>query len=217
MSKRKIIFWGGTGQAKVLRELTRDDFDLQAVFDNSADVEPPFADIPLLRKWEGFVAWHAAARTEDPLYCLVAIGGDRGRIRVELQHKLSEAGLIAPVVIHRTAFVSADAQLGEGTQILANAAVCVEAKLGRSCIVNTSASVDHECRLGDGVHIGPGAHLAGTVEVGDFSFIGTGASVLPRVKIGRDCVIGAGTVVTRDLPDGVIAYGAPARVARQRS
>ncbi len=37
----------------------------------------------------------------------------------------------------------------------------------------------------------------------------------PGVTIGRDTVVGAGAVVTRDLPDGVLAVGNPARVIRQ--
>jgi hypothetical protein len=35
MARPDIVLWGGTGQAKVLRELIGDDFALQAVFDNS--------------------------------------------------------------------------------------------------------------------------------------------------------------------------------------
>lgn len=210
MSKSSIIFWGGTGQAKVLRELTRDDFDLQAVFDNSLEIAPPFADIPLFRQWEALLEWQSR-QSRGPIYFLVAIGGDSGQVRVEMHERLEGAGLLAALAIHRTAFVAHNAKLGAGSQILAQAAVCVEAELGKSCIINTGASVDHECRLGNGVHLAPGARLAGLVEIGDFTMIGTGACVLPRIKIGRNCVVGAGAVVTRDLPDGTVAYGNPAR------
>lgn len=43
---------------------------------------------------------------------------------------------------------------------------------------------------------------------------GAGTLVCPGVSIGENTVVGAGSVVTRDLPAGVIAYGNPARVAR---
>ena len=39
--------------------------------------------------------------------------------------------------------------------------------------------------------------------------------VCPGVTIGADTVVGAGSVVTRDLPSGVLAVGSPARVVRE--
>jgi acetyltransferase-like isoleucine patch superfamily enzyme len=47
------------------------------------------------------------------------------------------------------------------------------------------------------------------------AFIGARSIVLKGVTIGRGSVIGAGSVVTRDIPPGVIAAGNPARVVRQ--
>jgi acetyltransferase-like isoleucine patch superfamily enzyme len=88
--------------------------------------------------------------------------------------------------------------------------------IGDDCIVNTSASVDHDCVVGDHVHLCPGVHLAGAVNVGSGTMIGTGAVILPVIQIGKGCVVGAGAVVNRDLPDGVIAFGVPARVQRGR-
>jgi maltose O-acetyltransferase len=52
----------------------------------------------------------------------------------------------------------------------------------------------------------------GKVDIGDRVFIGASAIVLPGVRIGSDVVVGAGTVVTTDIPDGVVAAGNPARV-----
>ena len=42
--------------------------------------------------------------------------------------------------------------------------------------------------------------------------IGINCTILPRVVIGERSVIGAGSVVTRDIPAGVVAYGNPAQV-----
>ena len=38
---------------------------------------------------------------------------------------------------------------------------------------------------------------------------------MPGVKIGKNVVIGAGSVVTKDIPDGVVAVGNPCRVLRE--
>ena len=52
------------------------------------------------------------------------------------------------------------------------------------------------------------------VVIGRNVWLGANVTVLPGVTIGDDSVIGAGSVVTRDIPVGVVAVGSPARVVR---
>lgn len=52
------------------------------------------------------------------------------------------------------------------------------------------------------------------VHIGKNCWIGAGAVLLPGVTIGDNVVVGAGSVVTRDLPDNVVAVGNPCRVLR---
>jgi len=59
-----------------------------------------------------------------------------------------------------------------------------------------------------------GAEAAEPIAIGDNVWLGGGVIVCPGVTIGRDTVVGAGAVVIRDLPDGVLAVGNPARVVR---
>lgn len=53
------------------------------------------------------------------------------------------------------------------------------------------------------------------ITIEDGCWLGGGVIVLPGVTIGRGSVIGAGSVVTRDIPNNVIAFGNPCRVARR--
>ena len=57
----------------------------------------------------------------------------------------------------------------------------------------------------------------GPIVIGDHAWLGTGVIVLGKVRIGKGAVIGAGSVVTKDIPDGAIAFGVPARVVKMRS
>ncbi len=57
----------------------------------------------------------------------------------------------------------------------------------------------------------------GPIVVDDHAWLGVGVIVLDGVRIGKGAVVGAGAVVTRDIPDGAIACGVPARVVRMRA
>jgi len=57
----------------------------------------------------------------------------------------------------------------------------------------------------------------GGITVEDDVWLGFGVIVLDGVRIGKGAVIGAGSVVTHDIPDGAIAVGVPARVAKMRA
>jgi len=207
----EIVFWGASGQAKVLKEaLSRTDFRLVALVDNR-EVNSPFSGVPVLKGVTGLDAWLDQRGGGKDMFAAVAIGGAHGGNRIELMDLMRERGLNLLTIIHRNAFVAADAQLGEGCQVMAQAAICTHVKLGSGVIVNTGALIDHDCVIGSGAHIGPGSRLAGEVEVGTRAFIGVGAIVLPRIHIGEDAVVGAGAVVTKNVQPGSTVIGNPAR------
>ena len=52
----------------------------------------------------------------------------------------------------------------------------------------------------------------GKITIGDRTFIGARSIIMPGVNIGKRCVIGAGSVVTKDVPDGYVACGNPAKI-----
>lgn len=62
-----------------------------------------------------------------------------------------------------------------------------------------------------------GWESAAPITIEDNVWLGAGVIVLPGVTIGADTVVGAGSVVTRNLPSGVVALGTPARVIRSVS
>ena len=86
--------------------------------------------------------------------------------------------------------------------------------------------------IGEGTQMGPGVQLlaadhprdpqarrsllelARPVSIGSNVWIGAAAVVLPGVSVGNDSIIGAGSVVTRDIPSGVVAVGSPCRIVR---
>lgn len=60
-----------------------------------------------------------------------------------------------------------------------------------------------------------GLEYAKPITVGNNVWIGMGVQVLPGVTIGDNVVIGAGSVVTKDIPSGMLAVGVPCRPVRE--
>jgi len=139
---------------------------------------------------------------------VIAIGGNQ--VRQELAHRL-HGQVTWCSVVHPSSVISSSAGVGDGTVVFAGAVIQPEAIIGRHVIVNTSSSIDHDCTIGDYVHIAPGVHLAGNVVVEEGAFLVIGSVVLPGRRIGAWATVGAGAVVTRDVPAGATAVGAPAR------
>ena len=180
---------------------------LAALFDNNQALKSPWPDVPLHRGGSSLTAYKGN-------FFAVAVGGGRGRDRLELAELMLKAGLKAKRLIHPTAYVSPESQVAEGCQILPAAKICPRSIVGEFSIINTGASVDHECVVGCGCHIAPGAILCGDVKIGDRAFIGAGATILPGLKIGKDAVVGAGAVVTKDVKPDDTVVGIPARPIR---
>ena len=53
------------------------------------------------------------------------------------------------------------------------------------------------------------------IRIGNNVWLGAGVIVMPGVTIGDNSVIGAGSVVTKDIPSGVVAHGTPCKVVRE--
>ena len=140
---------------------------------------------------------------------IVAIGDNATRRRVFLE--LVATGETSVTAIHPRSTIAQGVSMGEGAVVFAGVVINPAAEIGANTIVNTSASVDHHCIVGAHVHIAPGAHLGGECQIGEGAFVGIGATILPRVRIGANATVGGGAVVIRNVPDGGLVVGNPAR------
>ena len=198
MSSRKgLVIWGASGHASVVADILRlrGEYEIVGFIDNfdPARRGSIFCGAPVL----------GGEETLDDLarlgveHLIFGFGDCAARLR--LGEIVRARGFRMATAIHPRATVAADVTVGGGTVIAAGAVVNPGARVGEDVIINTCASVDHDCVVEDGAHVSPGARLAG------------------GVSVGRAAWIGIGAVVIEDVPDGVVAYGVPARVRRKLS
>lgn len=74
-------------------------------------------------------------------------------------------------------------------------------------------AIDHVVETSRVPIMDQGIKGAGIV-IEDGAWLGAGSIITDGVRVGRNAVVGAGAVVTRDVPDGTVAVGVPARVVR---
>jgi sugar O-acyltransferase (sialic acid O-acetyltransferase NeuD family) len=146
--------------------------------------------------------------------CRVALGVGDNYDREAIASFLHSAGIEVVTVISPFAVVSPSAQIGAGTVIMPGAVVNAMAIIGAGAIINSGSVVEHDVKVGNYAHLSPNSTLGGGAEVGEFAHVGLGASVLPLIRIGCRSILGAGSVITREIPDDVIAFGVPARIKR---
>lgn len=118
-------------------------------------------------------------------------------------------------VIHKGLDMSKMSKLGVGLLINSKVSIAAHTTIGDFVSINRHVSIGHHTKVGDYSSINPGVNIAGNVTIGRGCTIGMGTNILEGVTIGENTIIGAGSVVTKDLPDNVIAYGSPCRVVRE--
>ena len=100
---------------------------------------------------------------------------------------------------------------------------------GETASLDTSIIIEDDVMIGSGVHIYVANHRfsrkdVSIIDQGHFpgkqvslkkgSWIGANAIILPGVIIGENSVVGAGSVVTKSIPNGVVAAGNPAKIIK---
>lgn len=90
-----------------------------------------------------------------------------------------------------------------------------EVRIGDNCFIGPNVSIFTACHPLDAASRDTGVEWAEPVTIGDSVWIGGNATILPGVTIGNNVVIGAGSVVTRNIPSGVVVGGNPARIIKK--
>lgn len=137
-----------------------------------------------------------------------------------------EAKIGKNVRIWNFAYVGAGSVLGDNVKIGSLAHVDYDVRIGSGTKIEGLAYIPPLSRIGRNVFIGPAAVLTNDpyppstkmvgVTIKDGAVIGARAVIRAGVTVGRRSVVAMGAVVTKDVPDGMVVMGVPAKVTYSR-
>ena len=122
------------------------------------------------------------------------------------------------IIVNQPFYCDYGKQIRVGKRFFANFNLTVldEARvtIGDDCFIGPNVSIYTACHSTDPVERNTRREWAEPVTIGDNVWIGGSVTILPGVTIGSNVTIGAGSVVTKDIPDNVVAVGNPCKVIK---
>lgn len=202
--KDKLIIIGASGHGKVVADIAIKINKWQSItfLDDDESIKTSMGLEVIGKTADAFTY-------KDEADFFVAIGSNitRGKI----QEKLIEQGLNVVSLIHPSAIIGTDVEIGIGTAVMAGVVINSSSRIGKGCIINTSSSLDHDNMIEDYAHISPGVRTAGNVGIGKGTWLGIGSVVSNNVNICSGCKVGAGAVVVKDITEPGTYVGIPVR------
>jgi UDP-N-acetylbacillosamine N-acetyltransferase len=118
-------------------------------------------------------------------------------------------------LISKNCDISNTVDIGKGVVINTMSCIAGHTKIDDFVFINRNVSIGHHTVIGKYSTINPGVNIAGNITIGECCQIGIGVNIIDGIKIGNNTIIGAGSLVNKDIPDNVVAYGNPCKIIRE--
>ena len=145
-------------------------------------------------------------QANDVFIC--SIGGNSRRACME---SIINRGGEFLTLIHQTARIGSNVQMGKGCMIGAFTTVAADAKIGDYNFIQSNMIIGHDVVIGDWNRIDSHTMLIGGIKIGNGNMIHSAAVINHDVIIGDNAHVGACSFVTRNVEDNWTVFGNPAR------
>lgn len=146
------------------------------------------------------------------VFILEDTGKDRYKI-YNLIKKKSNIEILS--FIHKSCKIMGENSLGEGTIIFPNNYLGYKSDIGKCCFIQSGCQIEHHNVIGNFCDINPRLTTGGFSKISDFCEINMSVNIINKIEIGPYSRIGAGSLVIKNIPTQVIAYGNPAKIKKK--
>ena len=146
--------------------------------------------------------------------CELVLCAGKGVVRERMAERLRDLGVADEryaTIVHPSVSLPESCSVGGGSVLLAGSVLTASVSVGRHVVVMPRVTMTHDDVIEDYATLCAGVTLGGSVRVGRAAYLGMASSVREKVTIAAQGTLGMGAVLLRDLPQGDVWAGVPAR------
>lgn len=214
--KKRILLFGGGNQVHYTIDIIEKEnkYEIVGIIDSAHPVYINRYGYRVLGRQENLIEIVEKYKIDAGI---ITIGDNWSRFKVyqSIMEQLPSFEFVN--AIHPSVIIGKNVELGFGVVMMAGVIVNPLAKIGNFTFFATGCQIEHDCIIEDYASVSAGSVMGGYVTIGKFSAVTLGVTILDRLKIGENSVIGSGSLVLKDIPDNVLAYGNPINKIRARA
>ena len=157
----------------------------------------------------------AVSKYGDKFEGIIAIG--EPALRIKIVGDFEKYNIPAVTLISPDVHVPASTTIGEGCCIYSGVYLSSNTTIGNHVSISPNAVIGHDVIIKDNVSIGLLAGICGMVTLEEGVYIGPGVMIKESITMGPNSVAAIGSVVFRDVSEGEMVLGNPARPTRRSS
>lgn len=205
---KDLIIIGAGGMGRTMYDLARESFGYGIEFDIIGFIDDNLSALTNFRNYPPVLGTITDYQPTENEVFVCSIGGmSRMNCITSLINRRAE--FIS--LIHNTARIGTNVQMGKGNLIGAFTTVAADACLGDYNFIQSLTIIGHDVKIGDWNRIDSQVMMVGATTIGNHNMIHTGAMINHNVHIGDNCTIGACSFVTMDVESGATLFSSPAR------
>lgn len=205
---KQLIIIGAGGMGRTLYDMAREsvgfgtEYEIKGFIDDNIAALDGFENYPPML---GTISDYQPA-SDEVFVCSIG-GGSRRKCMEEI---IARGGSFL-TMIHKTARIGTNVEIGEGTIVGAFTSIGADAKVGRYNLIQSYTVVGHDSRIGDWNRIDTHVTLVGGTIVEDEADIHTSAMINHKVVVESNSRVAACSFVIRRVKSGTTVMGNPAK------
>jgi sugar O-acyltransferase (sialic acid O-acetyltransferase NeuD family) len=118
-----------------------------------------------------------------------------------------------PTLIAKSAWISNNVSIGEGTIIYPGVSINYGSQIGSFVVMNMNCAIGHDCKIGDYSSLAPGVNLGGNSKIGSCVDLGIGSATKQDIEIGDNSIIGGQSMIIQNAPSNSKIVGVPGKIS----